>query len=1044
LVVLSKSRPSASPIPQTHRSNSGDTQSSAASAGVVSAGASLHPVAHGEFQATPKFEQGPSIEASLEVAPRDVVGKNFGRFHVLGIHLTLGGVRIFSAVDTVLGRKVALRILWRRRQPKVRVATATVEPQQQKLREVLALAKVVHPNLSTVFDAGTFGDLIYWSMELLTGQGLSVVARSRRMTGPMLLSMLAPLAEALVALHQVQYFFGVISPEHIRIDTQGKACLWTLGPDATRERESRRSIVGERSENDRFLLDALAPELRAGGESNSCTDVYAFCALLAKALFGEVPVHRIDEFGELVLDIPRRCRGQFVPKLLIGLLRRGLAYHARDRIEDAAALVRQLSLIHWRSRRENLLHGSLGILPVAAAFAFGLSLWPDREINRCQGEESNGLEEVLERSEDALADAGVSNRRGRAREVHKVFSSLKTRAREISQLRANGCQLEDGQDRSFKFDLQHLCLRTRENEIRAILNRIAGAEPWTAQDLLTQMNSFPTVSSCAFEDRTRREERELSPEQMAQSKAIEDEEHAILASVTLPPRDKNRRLKALRKRALSSNLGAMLRAIDSEILASASFAGDFALVREIGRASSLLGIAQSDEIRVYQALLRLAYAEGYRQQDLAVMNDYANRARAQLRRIDAPDWIESDLKRIEAIYLWSTKGAAAALPLFADLYQSARTSSFMSAQEKMLSLINYGVALYGANRFDESISVHFQAWELAQSAYGEFHEANAETMSSLLELVIDLGYPPSILAAMRDSVAKFARECEARFGECTKEHPGMLIAYLTYLRATGDLLRHRDLAQRLFRYADRASHVTKNNLSFYFEYGAMVANFPTQADARGFLTSIDANAETLGARGLHRLRGAAIDAIAIIQGCRGFSDAERREVLARWNFKSIVRGADVEQAVTHRERAEMLLLAGKPDQAQAEAQQAVDFVRANDLWGVGSAFQIRRTDARVRLARGDAGGAYQVLHQLLAWTEKNFGEDSPGVLVLHGELSVAASLAGQPALARQHADALARVDLTSEFSPMSSVCDQKVTMVETPPIVPIVDFELAN
>ncbi|HZI10415.1 MAG TPA: protein kinase, partial [Myxococcus sp.] len=90
-----------------------------------------------------------SAEERLEEA-RLERGRSVGRYMLLD-RLGVGGMGVvFSAYDPELDRKVAVKLL--------RLGTAhSQEGQARLLREAQAMARLQHPNVLAVFDAGTFG-----------------------------------------------------------------------------------------------------------------------------------------------------------------------------------------------------------------------------------------------------------------------------------------------------------------------------------------------------------------------------------------------------------------------------------------------------------------------------------------------------------------------------------------------------------------------------------------------------------------------------------------------------------------------------------------------------------------------------------------------------------------------------------------------------------------------------------------------------------------------------------------------------------------------
>src|ERR1041385_909388 len=88
-------------------------------------------------------------------------GSRIGRFMVVG-ELGKGGMGVvYAAHDHELDRQVALKVL--------RGASASEEDRVRMLREGQAMARIVHPNVITVYEVGTEGNLVFLAQELLDG-----------------------------------------------------------------------------------------------------------------------------------------------------------------------------------------------------------------------------------------------------------------------------------------------------------------------------------------------------------------------------------------------------------------------------------------------------------------------------------------------------------------------------------------------------------------------------------------------------------------------------------------------------------------------------------------------------------------------------------------------------------------------------------------------------------------------------------------------------------------------------------------------------------
>ena len=89
-------------------------------------------------------------------------GAAVGRYVILDRIGTGGMGVVYSAYDPELDRKVALKLLRPDRGP-----SAGEAGRLRLLREAQAIARLAHPNVVAVYDAGSFGDQVFVAMEFV-------------------------------------------------------------------------------------------------------------------------------------------------------------------------------------------------------------------------------------------------------------------------------------------------------------------------------------------------------------------------------------------------------------------------------------------------------------------------------------------------------------------------------------------------------------------------------------------------------------------------------------------------------------------------------------------------------------------------------------------------------------------------------------------------------------------------------------------------------------------------------------------------------------
>src|SRR5262245_59936817 len=108
--------------------------------------------------------QDSSIVARVGLAP----GTSFGRYAILAEARRGGMGAVYKAMDPVLNRVVALKILSDR-------YIATEEDVRRFERESKLASKVRHPNLVRVYEAGVHDGVPFFTMEFVEGQTLDEI-----------------------------------------------------------------------------------------------------------------------------------------------------------------------------------------------------------------------------------------------------------------------------------------------------------------------------------------------------------------------------------------------------------------------------------------------------------------------------------------------------------------------------------------------------------------------------------------------------------------------------------------------------------------------------------------------------------------------------------------------------------------------------------------------------------------------------------------------------------------------------------------------------
>jgi RNA polymerase sigma-70 factor (ECF subfamily) len=285
-------------------------------------------------------------------------GGRLGRYRLEQV-LGAGGMgTVWLAHDTQLDRRVALKVL--------QSALAT-DPlaRERLLREARAMAKLRHPNIITVFDAGEIDGIDFIAMELVDGEDLASWLR-RAPSVDDVLDKLVAAGQGLAAAHAAGVVHRDFKPDNVLVARDGRVLVSDFGlarssvtsgsspPTAPIARGSGSTTVADhpRARRDAAhdatlpappsgsLTDAgavlgtpayMSPEQASGAEVDGRADQFAFCVTAWEALGGERPTG-----GDL---------GDRVPERFAAILRRGLAPDPQARFASMDALLEALTKI---------------------------------------------------------------------------------------------------------------------------------------------------------------------------------------------------------------------------------------------------------------------------------------------------------------------------------------------------------------------------------------------------------------------------------------------------------------------------------------------------------------------------------------------------------------------------------------------------------------------------------------------------------------------------------------------------------------------------
>ncbi len=274
-------------------------------------------------QSLPAASGSATVAAPADAAPRYLVESELGR----------GGMGIvYKAVDSVLDRPVAFKVL---------PDALKDNPQALKnfLREAKSAAKLNHPNIVTVYDAGEQQGRYYIAMEYVDGTTLKEIVQRR--------GMIAPRGVIHVALQMCEALRYAHSQKVVHRDIKTANAMWTRDKQAKIMDFGLAKVV-EEVRNHTTLVSGtpyyMSPEQTLGKNVDHRTDLYSLGVTLFELATGTLPFKEGNVPYHHVHTPPPdpRTVNAKLPGPLAEAINRCLQKDPADRFQDAGELAEAL------------------------------------------------------------------------------------------------------------------------------------------------------------------------------------------------------------------------------------------------------------------------------------------------------------------------------------------------------------------------------------------------------------------------------------------------------------------------------------------------------------------------------------------------------------------------------------------------------------------------------------------------------------------------------------------------------------------------------
>ena len=295
----------------------------------------------------------------------------FGRFVLLG-HIGQGGMGVvFMAYDPQLDRNVALKLQ--------RTEGSDDRQTRRAQREAQALARLAHPNIVPVFEAGEQDGKFYLAMELVRGRTLDAWRREHpEADWRAVLDVLLQAGEGLAAAHGAGVVHRDFKPSNVIVGEDGRVRVMDFGlarfvaiDDVAAGGAPATGAVGVTQTTVLGTPGYMAPEQRQLGIADASSDIYSFCVVLCELLYRVAPA---DDAAAVCAEAQRRqVPGREVPAWLGAIVLRGLQADPRARWPSMRALLAALAddPIVRRRQRVRLVGLILLVATLATAAVLG-------------------------------------------------------------------------------------------------------------------------------------------------------------------------------------------------------------------------------------------------------------------------------------------------------------------------------------------------------------------------------------------------------------------------------------------------------------------------------------------------------------------------------------------------------------------------------------------------------------------------------------------------------------------------------------------------
>jgi eukaryotic-like serine/threonine-protein kinase len=464
----------------------------------------------------------PTLPSTPAAIDRLAVGQRFGRFEVRSV-LGVGGMGVvFAAYDPMLDREVAIKVV------ATEQGVDDTAAEERMVREAKAMAKLSHPNVVRVFEAGTSATGVFFVMELIAGTTLARWSSEPRPWADVLAHFIAA-GRGLAAAHARGFVHRDFKPANVLMGDDGRILVSDFGlvSVATRAVGSTAAVGVDRQLDlsSGVILGTpryMAPEQHRQAAVDHRADQWAYCAGLYEALYRERPFAG-DTRADVILRLesgvaPVPSDERDVPKRMRAILQRGLARDPDRRYSSMDGLLSELAHDPSLRRRRWMGLGAIAILTGVAALGWMRDRHQASRHGPCDervdGEWSDvRREQVRARFQSVPAGTGADT-------FARVDARLRSYLDSWTTSHATVCTAAD--QSTAQFHAQLACLAQSRTAVSGLVSVFATVDDSDVIDAAVgAVASLPAPASCEKATAPRRAEPRLSSGQQLQAMRVQ-------------------------------------------------------------------------------------------------------------------------------------------------------------------------------------------------------------------------------------------------------------------------------------------------------------------------------------------------------------------------------------------------------------------------------------------------------------------------------------------------------------------------------------------